>query len=63
MGRNLREGCHVSLHEVAAALGVTASAVSRWETGTEPRGANATRYGALCRLWLDMQTTFDAVEG
>jgi DNA-binding transcriptional regulator YiaG len=44
-GRRLRERAGVSLHELAAAVLVSPSTVSRWERGlARPRGAAAERY-------------------
>lgn len=46
--RALRVAARVSLSEVARPLGVTESAVSRWETGSRsPRGKAAVAYGLL----------------
>ena len=44
-GRLLRQGAHLSQDEIASALGVTRSAVSRWESGHRtPRGATLEEY-------------------
>lgn len=46
--RAIREKAGLSLREMAAALGVSRSAVQRWEMGLRtPRGAITARYGAL----------------
>jgi DNA-binding transcriptional regulator YiaG len=46
--RAIRERAGLSLREMAAALGVTRSALQRWEVGLRtPRGESAVRYGAL----------------
>lgn len=46
--RLIRESARVSLREVAATLGVSPSAVSRWETGQrKPRAAAMRRYVRL----------------
>jgi len=46
--RAIRERAGLSLREVASAVGVTRSALQRWETGTRaPGGELAGRYGAL----------------
>ena len=50
--RALRLWAEATQAEVAAAVGATPGAVSRWERGTRsPRGAVAARYGALLRHW------------
>ncbi len=46
--RKIRLSAGVSLEELAAELGVTPGAVSRWELGqSEPRTKNALAYRAL----------------
>lgn len=46
--RRLREDAGLSLTEVAKAIGVTASAVSQWESGRRrPRGIAALKYAAV----------------
>lgn len=46
--RAVREGAGLSLEEVAAAVGVTGSAVGRWERGERiPRGPKALVYARL----------------
>lgn len=46
--RLIREGARVSLGDIAEALGVTRSAVSRWEHGLrEPRDGVLERYADL----------------
>lgn len=48
--REIRTEAGLSLHEVAAAVGVAAATVWRWEAGQRtPRGAAAARYLALLR--------------
>lgn len=45
--RQIREQARLSLHDVAAAVGVADSTVCRWETGKRlPRGELALRYAA-----------------
>ena len=45
MRRALRREAQLRLEDVAAAIGVTRSAVSRWETGKRtPMGRNRTAY-------------------
>jgi DNA-binding transcriptional regulator YiaG len=47
-GRQFRQQCHLSLGEVAAALGVSAGLVAKWETGEcRPRKAAALAYAQL----------------
>jgi transcriptional regulator with XRE-family HTH domain len=50
--RLLRERCGLSQQALAAAVGVSAAAVSRWEAGLRtPRGDDLRRYAAaLARL-------------
>ena len=44
-GRAIREATGLSLHELADAIGVSASTLLRWERGEHrPRGASAIRY-------------------
>lgn len=46
--RAIRQRAGLSLREMATALGVTRSALQRWEVGLRtPRGESAARYGAL----------------
>lgn len=46
--RCIREQAHLSQGDIAAALGVTWSAVSRWEAGLrEPTGPNLIAYADL----------------
>lgn len=46
--RRIRVAAHLSLTDIASAVGVDQSTVHRWETGRRaPRGAPALRYGAL----------------
>ena len=46
--RALRREADLTLEHVAAQLGVTKSAVSRWERGLrDPQGRNRIRYGEL----------------
>jgi DNA-binding transcriptional regulator YiaG len=46
--RRIRERSLLTQAEVGAALGVTSSAVARWEAGNRrPRGPVAERYGLL----------------
>jgi transcriptional regulator with XRE-family HTH domain len=43
--RALRLAAGLSLEDIATVVGVTRSAVSRWERGTrQPRGTNRSRY-------------------
>ena len=52
--RSIREAAHLSLDEVAASVGVSASAVCRWELGQRlPRGDAALRYGRLLRRLME----------
>jgi DNA-binding transcriptional regulator YiaG len=49
--RQLRESAGISQAEVAAAIGVTPAAVSRWEAGArKPTGLAAQRYAQLLDL-------------
>lgn len=46
--REIRHAAHLSLSEVATAMEVSPSEVSRWERGlNSPRGELALRYGSL----------------
>ncbi len=46
--RGLRKEAQLSLEEVAFRIGVTRSAVSRWERGLrDPKGENRRRYSEL----------------
>lgn len=50
LARALRKEARVSLADAAAAIGVTTSAVSRWESGErEPRADAGARYLAMLR--------------
>lgn len=46
--RSIREGAHLRRADIARAVGVDASTVSRWESGNRlPTGKPALAYGAL----------------
>lgn len=46
--RRIRQAARLSLADVAGAIGVDLTAISRWERGERsPRGAAALRYGEL----------------
>ena len=45
--RSIREAAGVTLTEIADELGVTATAVMRWERGTEPQRDRAIAYRQL----------------
>lgn len=54
--RRLRIRNGYTLTEIGALVGVTESAVSRWETGNRvPRGEAAQRYSELIRTFLDRE--------
>jgi DNA-binding transcriptional regulator YiaG len=57
VARAVRREARLSLAEIATALEVTESTVSRWETGErQPRGAVAERYvELLTRLEADLR--------
>jgi transcriptional regulator with XRE-family HTH domain len=47
-GRALRLAAGLTQAEIAAAVGVSAACISRWESGSRtPRGGAAARYGRL----------------
>lgn len=54
--RRVREEAHLSQREIAAVLGVSPAAISRWETGVHlPRGVAAERYARLIRALKDAE--------
>jgi transcriptional regulator with XRE-family HTH domain len=49
-GQELRIAAHLSMNDVARAIGTTPAAVSRWERAEhKPTGATGIRWGQFCR--------------
>ena len=54
VGRRRREAAQISLRELADAIGVTPSTLSRWENGTSrPRACAALRWADALRSLID----------
>ena len=52
--KSIRVAAHLTLTEIASEVGVTASAVCRWERGQRsPRGDAAREYGHLLRQLME----------